>query len=312
MRSEAVTRLAEFLRATDRPAKALPLYRRALATIETRLGPKHAACCGARRKLGRCLAALGENEEASRVLKRALDLSLAAFGEDHVEVALVLCQYAQVVLKLGDEDKALGLFERSHAIHAKRPKAELGDAATALHALSTKRLCDDRTAAGVLQTCCGGEPTYNPLYAAVAKLRRGESKDFAFGLKLACWDAFKASDASEDARKAARRAANLGKFCAALMGSELPLATAFAKVEARSLMADAAVKVAVLSALRGLLAEASDSAFAGALSLEPSPGAVTVAPFAQTRLKRPAGADAGAWAAREAELVAWFEGGGGE
>ena len=149
-------------------------------------------------------------------------------------------------------------------------------------------------------------------YAAVAKLRRGESKDFAFGLKLACWDAFKASDASEDARKAARRAANLGKFCAALLGSELPLSVAFSKVEARSLVADAAVKVAVLSALRGLLAEASDEAFAGALSLEPSPGAATVAPFAQTRLKRPAGADASAWAAREAELVAWFEGCGGE
>ena len=74
-------------------------------------------------------------------------------------------------------------------------------------------------------------------------------------------------------------------------------------------MADAAVKVAVLSALRGLLVEASDEAFAGALSMEPSPGAVTVAPFAQTRLKRPAGADASAWAAREAELLAWFEGG---
>ena len=190
--------------------------------------------------------------------------------------------------------------------------ADAHDAATALHALSTKRLCDDRTAAGVLQTCCGGEPTYNPFYAEVAKLRRGESKDFAFGLKLACWDAFKASDASEDARKAARRAANLGKFCAALLGPELPLSVAFSKVEARSLVADAAVKVAVLSALRGLLVEASDEAFAGALSMEPSPGAVTVAPFAQTRLKRPAGADASAWAAREAELVAWFEGGGGE
>ena len=54
----------------------------------------------------------------------------------------------------------------------------------------------------------------------------------------------------------------------------------------------------------------SDEAFAGALSMEPSPGAATVAPFARTRLKRPAGADASAWAAREAELVAWFEGGG--
>ena len=97
-----------------------------------------------------------------------------------------------------------------------------------------------------------------------------------------------------------------------MLGPELPLATAFAKVEARSLVADAAVKVAVLSALRGLLVEASDEAFAGALSMEPSPGAVTVAPFAQTRLKRPAGADADAWAAREAELLAWFEGGGGE
>ena len=90
------------------------------------------------------------------------------------------------------------------------------------------------------------------------------------------------------------------------MGPELPLSVAFSKVEARSLVADAAVKVAVLSALRGLLG-ASDETFAGALSLEPSPGAVTVAPFAQTRLKRPAGADASAWAAREAELVAWFE-----
>ena len=87
------------------------------------------------------------------------------------------------------------------------------------------------------------------------------------------------------------------------MGSELPLSVAFSKVEARSLVADAAVKVAVLSALRGLLVEASDETFAGALSLEPSPGAVTVAPFAQTRLKRPAGADASAWAAREAELA---------
>ena len=36
--------------------------------------------------------------------------------------------------------------------------ADAHDAATALHALSQKRLCDDRTAAGVLQTCCGGEP----------------------------------------------------------------------------------------------------------------------------------------------------------
>ena len=190
--------------------------------------------------------------------------------------------------------------------------ADAHDAAAALAALSAKRLCDDRTAAGVLQACCGGEPTYNPFYAAVAKLRRSESKDFAFGLKLACWDAFKSADASEDARKAARRAANLGKFCAALLGSELPLAVALSKVEARSLMADAAVKVAVLSALRGLLAEASDEAFTGALSMEPSPGAATVVPFAQTRLKRPAGADADAWATREAELVAWFEGGGGE
>ena len=83
--------------------------------------------------------------------------------------------------------------------------ADAHDAAAALHALSTKRLCDDRTAAGVLQACCGGEPTYNPFYAEVAKLRRSESKDFAFGLKLACWDAFKSADASEDARKAARR-----------------------------------------------------------------------------------------------------------
>ena len=58
-----------------------------------------------------------------------------------------------------------------------------------------------------------------------------------------------------------------GQVRAALLGPELPLATAFAKVEARSLVADAAVKVAVLSALRGLLVEAGETA--GALSLEP-------------------------------------------
>ena len=60
-------------------------------------------------------------------------------------------------------------------------------------------------------------------------------------------------DASEDARKAARRAANWA-VCAALSG-ELPLSVAFSR-SGPGLVADAAVKVAVLSALRGLLVEA--------------------------------------------------------
>ena len=46
-----------------------------------------------------------------------------------------------------------------------------------------------------------------------------------------------------------------------------------------------------------------------ALSLEPS-RCGDVAPLRADAARRPAGADAGAWAAREAELVAWFEGGG--
>ena len=180
------------------------------------------------------------------------------------------------------------------------------DAAQALAALVTKRLCDDRCAAGVLQACCGGEPTYNPFYAAVACIRRGLSKDFAFGLKLSCWDAFRAADAGEDPRKAMRRAANLGKFCGALLGSELPLATAFAKVDARGLLEDASAKVAVLSALRCLLVETDDARFAAALQLEPSEGAADVESFARARLRRPPSADAGAWAGREAALFAWF------
>ena len=82
-------------------------------------------------------------------------------------------------------------------------------------------------------------------------LRRGreaakrESKDFAFGLKLACWDAFQASDASEDAHSGATRG-EPASSCATLIGPELPLADGVSKVEARSLVADAAVKVAVL------------------------------------------------------------------
>ena len=67
-------------------------------------------------------------------------------------------------------------LRRTRRRSARRSGASRGaaghDAATALRALP-KAACDDRTAAGVLQTCCGGEPTYNPFYAAVAKLRGG-------------------------------------------------------------------------------------------------------------------------------------------
>ena len=134
--AEARTRLAEFLRATDRAEQALPYYRQALSTIERRLGTKHAACCGARRKLARCLVALHKLGEASSILKRAVDLALAAFGRDHVEVALSLCQHAEVVLKLGHEAKALALFQRAHAIHETRPRSELLDASNALNQLA--------------------------------------------------------------------------------------------------------------------------------------------------------------------------------
>ena len=139
------------------------------------------------------------------------------------------------------------------------------DAAWRLGDLASAKACDDATAAAVLVHCCGAEARANGFYGAVAAARRGQAKDFGFGLKLAFWDALRAPRRTGEALEAAaRRATNLGKLLGGLLGPDLALGAALGRVDADALRAPACCFL-VVAALRGLLEGADDATFAAAL-----------------------------------------------
>ena len=186
------------------------------------------------------------------------------------------------------------------------------DAAWRLGDLASAKACDDATAAAVLVHCCGAEARANGFYGAVAAARRGQAKDFGFGLKLAFWDALRARPRTGEALEAsARRATNLGKLLGGLLGPDLALGAALGRVDADALRAPACCFL-VVAALRALLEESDDATFAAALRAPgDAPSLDALYAFANAKL-RPSPATAGdpakarAWDARRRRLAAFL------
>ena len=190
--------------------------------------------------------------------------------------------------------------------------ADADDAAWRLGDLAAAKACDDATAAAVLVHCCGAEARANGFYGAVAAARRGQAKDFGFGLKLAFWDALRAPRRTGEALEAAaRRATNLGKLLGGLLGPDLAVGAALGRVDADALRAPACCFL-VVAALRGLLEAADDATFAAALRAPgDAPSLDALYAFANAKL-RPSPATAGdpakarAWDARRRRLAAFL------
>ena len=190
--------------------------------------------------------------------------------------------------------------------------ADADDAAWRLGDLAAAKACDDATAAAVLVHCCGAEARANGFYGAVAAARRGQAKDFGFGLKLAFWDALRAPrQTGEPLEAAARRATNLGKLLGGLLGPDLAVGAALGRVDADALRAPACCFL-VVAALRGLLEAADDATFAAALRAPgDAPSLDALYAFANAKL-RPSPATAGdpakarAWDARRRRLAAFL------
>jgi tetratricopeptide (TPR) repeat protein len=80
--------LASALLAAGRVQAAETSQRRALRILEEKLSPENpriATACG---NLADILAAKGDRNSAARLYQRALDLTVAAFGQDHPDAAL--------------------------------------------------------------------------------------------------------------------------------------------------------------------------------------------------------------------------------
>lgn len=81
----ALNNLASLYCAQYRYVMADPLYRRALAIMEDRLGPEHPETAACLMNLGSVYSRLGRFDEAEKMYKRALAIREKALGRQHPE-----------------------------------------------------------------------------------------------------------------------------------------------------------------------------------------------------------------------------------
>ena len=72
----------------ERFDESVPIYRRALAYYEQRLGMEHFEVAATLNNLGMARVAQGDLKEARTLLRRCLEIKLKLFGEDNPEVRL--------------------------------------------------------------------------------------------------------------------------------------------------------------------------------------------------------------------------------
>jgi serine/threonine protein kinase/tetratricopeptide (TPR) repeat protein len=106
--------LAVLLKNMDRPEQAEPHYREALAIRERTLG-EHPDTAQSHNNLGVFLRGRGQEEEALPHLRRALEIHRAAFGENHLEVAIAYTNLASALKSLGRTEEAAASYEASLA-----------------------------------------------------------------------------------------------------------------------------------------------------------------------------------------------------
>jgi Tfp pilus assembly protein PilF len=79
---------AGLLDGLERYSESVPVYLRALAFYESRLGPDHFEVAATLNNLGMVRAMQGDAVEAANLLERSLTIKRKLFGADHPEVRL--------------------------------------------------------------------------------------------------------------------------------------------------------------------------------------------------------------------------------
>jgi len=148
-----------------RYAAALPNARRALAMIESTVGPHHPFVGFAATNLGAVLDALRRYPEALEQHSRSLAVLEAVVGPDHPEVARTLVNTAQAYVSLGRYDEAIAASRRAIAISERMSSPHedlavfyqgLGDALLALERLPESHVAY-QTAADIQEKKWGPE-----------------------------------------------------------------------------------------------------------------------------------------------------------
>ena len=127
---------ATILQTLGRYAEAEPLYRRALAIGEKRLGPDHPAVATSLNNLALLLKTQGKYVEAEPLYRRALAIGEKRLGPDHPAVATRLNNLAGLLQAQGKYVEAEPLFRRALAIDEKALGSEHPEFATDLNNLA--------------------------------------------------------------------------------------------------------------------------------------------------------------------------------
>ncbi len=113
-------RAASYLHGRGRYADAQPLFKRALAIREARLGPDHPDTATSLNNLANVLHGQGDLQGARILHQRALAIREARLGPDHPDTATSLNNLALVLHAQGDLQGAHPLYQRALAIREAR------------------------------------------------------------------------------------------------------------------------------------------------------------------------------------------------
>lgn len=105
--------LAHALNSLGQRPEAMRIAEAASALAQSQLSPEHPALANALNMQGLLLDADRRSAEAVPLLKRALDIRLAAFGEQNIETAATLHNLGLVARRLGRPDEAEAWLQRS-------------------------------------------------------------------------------------------------------------------------------------------------------------------------------------------------------
>lgn len=179
----ALVRVAASLERLARFTEATELYEQAYA-IFGRLGDLRGQLLSGLSQAG-VLVAVARNEEAARVLERAI--ALAEQGGYRAETGLALGRLGDVDRELGRHDEALACLERAHSIWL-----EIGDRAAATEARQAIDAIEAEGSASVGDArgeadwfADWGRLTFETATKCVASLARGARDPYELGLTLA-------------------------------------------------------------------------------------------------------------------------------
>lgn len=123
----SLNRLALLHDRGGRYAEAEPLYRRALAILESALSPEHASVAQSLDNLALLYDEQGRYAKAEPLYKRALTAWGQTLGPTHPKLATTLENYAALLRKVNRASEAAELEARAKAIPAQRPPRAPGD-----------------------------------------------------------------------------------------------------------------------------------------------------------------------------------------